>query len=197
MVRHGQTDWNIERRVQGWTDVPLNRNGTRQAQLLAEALHGIPFHTLYTSDLSRARTTGAILQAQLGVPLHVDTRLRERYFGRAEGTHRSDEDVTCTAQSTRVTLASSPSRHATDVDDGRESDQEVLSRANSFLRSLVDTHGQGRILCVSHGGFIRIVLNELGWRDEGPLQNTGVSKLSWTGHEWRIISTNWANHLRS
>jgi 2,3-bisphosphoglycerate-dependent phosphoglycerate mutase len=192
-VRHGQTDWNIEGRVQGWTDVPLNRTGIRQAHLLANALHGIPFQVIYSSDLSRAKSTAAILQAQLAVPLRVDARLRERYFGRTEGMYRTD-NTHGLMQKEKIALASAVS--ACDSADDRETDQEVRVRANSFLKSILDTHLPGRILCVSHGGFIRVVLSQYGWSEEDTLVNTGVTKLAWSGKEWRLASANWANHLR-
>lgn len=195
-VRHGQTDWNLERRVQGWTDVPLNQTGVRQAQLLADALHGIPFHSIYTSDLSRAKTTATILQAQLGSPLHVDARLRERHFGRAEGTFRL-EGVAHSGEIKRIALASSPVVRHDEANDGREPDVEVQRRANSFLSTLVTRHQEGRILCVSHGGLIRAILDALGWLDDGGLQNTSVSQLTWNGREWHVDCVNGATHLKN
>jgi len=81
LIRHGETDWNVEKRYQGQEDPPLNRRGRDQAQWLAEALSGIPLDVLYSSPLARARETAQTLKERLGVPLHFEERLKEIHLG--------------------------------------------------------------------------------------------------------------------
>ncbi|HWX09771.1 MAG TPA: histidine phosphatase family protein, partial [Gaiellaceae bacterium] len=81
LVRHGETDWNAEGRLQGHTDRPLNEHGRRQAHALAERLAGDDIAAVYASDLARARETAEILGAKLGLPVSRDAGLRERDWG--------------------------------------------------------------------------------------------------------------------
>ncbi len=85
LVRHGETDWNREHRIQGWTDVPLNEEGLRQAQHLAESLRSYNPRRVFTSDLLRSRQTGEILSQHLGLPLTIDHRIREVHRGELDG----------------------------------------------------------------------------------------------------------------
>ncbi len=81
LIRHGETDWNVEGRYQGQEDPPLNRRGRDQARLLAETLSGIPLTVLYSSPLKRARETARTLKKRLAVPLHFEPRLMEIHLG--------------------------------------------------------------------------------------------------------------------
>ena len=85
LVRHGETDWNAEGKLQGHTDRPLNAYGRRQAQTLAERFASESIDALYASDLSRARETAEILGAKLGLGVEVDPDLREKNWGNWEG----------------------------------------------------------------------------------------------------------------
>ena len=81
LIRHGETDWNVEGRYQGQEDPPLNRRGRDQVRLLADALSGEPLHVLYGSPLKRARETAQIVQDKLAIPLHGEPRLMEIHLG--------------------------------------------------------------------------------------------------------------------
>src|SRR5512142_825206 len=85
LVRHGETDWNSDGRVQGHLDVPLNAAGRAQAARLADILASVPIDAIYTSDLSRASETASAIAARHGLAVHPDPGLRERLFGAWQG----------------------------------------------------------------------------------------------------------------
>ena len=81
-MRHGQTDWNVKHRSQGWNDIPLNETGVEQAKNTASKLAGIDIETIYSSDLKRAKKTADIISAKLDLPVHYTKRLREMNYDR-------------------------------------------------------------------------------------------------------------------
>jgi broad specificity phosphatase PhoE len=140
LVRHGETDWNAERRWQGHADVPLNERGRDQARELAESLAGERIDAIFTSDLSRARETADIVAARLHVPVAVDPDLREIDVGPLEGL-TADE-----AKALDGWLGEPTERHA--------------ERILGALARIAGRH-DGRILVVTHGGSMRRVHEHL------------------------------------
>jgi broad specificity phosphatase PhoE len=92
LIRHGETDWNRERRLQGHLDIPLNPRGLQQAEQLAQALaqQQLAFSALHVSELTRARQTATAISRQLGLPLQTHPALKERHYGAFQG-HTFDE----------------------------------------------------------------------------------------------------------
>lgn len=92
VTRHGETDWNVMKKIQGWTDIPLNAKGKEQALSLHEQLKDIPFKAIYASDLKRAFETATIIKGDReDIPLYKEPRLREFCYGDIEGQHVSQE----------------------------------------------------------------------------------------------------------
>jgi 2,3-bisphosphoglycerate-dependent phosphoglycerate mutase len=149
LVRHGETDWNRERRFQGHADVPLNADGRRQVGELAEQLAGQPFAAAYTSPLRRAAESAAILAARLGVTVHASEALREIDVGAWSGL--TVEEV----------QARFPEGWAKWVDwrsagweDGETYD-ELSRRVVAGLLEMGTMHPHATVLAVTHGGPIR------------------------------------------
>jgi broad specificity phosphatase PhoE len=134
LVRHGETDWNAEGRLQGHTDTPLNELGRRQALTLADELAGDGIEAVYSSDLARARETAEIVAGRLGLPVVLDPDLREKDWGTWEGLTGAERE--------RVELAG----------ETTEAHRERTLRA---LRSIATGHPGGRVLVVTHGGSMR------------------------------------------
>lgn len=137
LVRHGETDWNAEGRLQGHTDRPLSDYGRRQARRLAEELEGEGLEAIYSSDLARAHETAEIVGERLGLPISLEPALREKDWGSWEGLDAVERD--------RVEF----------VGESTEAHQERMLRA---LRRIAELHpGNGRVLVVTHGGSMRRV----------------------------------------
>ena len=136
LVRHGETDWNAEGRLQGHTDRPLSDYGRGQARRLAGELEGEELEAIYSSDLARARETAEIVGERLGLPVVLDPDLREKDWGNWEGLTAVERD--------RVEF----------VGESTEAHAERMLRA---LRRIAERHPVGRVLVVTHGGSMRRV----------------------------------------
>ncbi len=145
LVRHGETDWNLQRRIQGSTDVPLNDTGRAQARASAALLGRRRWDAVYTSPLVRASETAAIIAAQLGLAApRAVAELVERSYGESEGFTES-ELATRFPEGTEV--------------PGREPRPAVLARALPALERIGLAHPGGAAIAVTHGGLIRSVLS--------------------------------------
>jgi probable phosphoglycerate mutase len=149
LTRHGETDWNAERRWQGHSDPPLNERGREQARELAAALDGVD--VIYSSDLARARETADILGERLGLRVRLDPRLRERNFGSWEGRTWEELEVDEAEDLGRWMAGDS---HGP---DDAEPYEEFSARIESFLDEVVLRHPAERVLVVGHGGSIRAI----------------------------------------
>ena len=148
LVRHGETDWNRARRIQGSTDIVLNDRGREQAAASGRLLARRQWDAIYASPLSRAFETASIIAAEVGLaaPAVVEA-IVERNYGEAEGLTGDEMDRMFPG--------------GADV-PGRESREEVAARALAALHSLAAAHPGGALIVVSHGGLIRTVLNAVG-----------------------------------
>jgi uncharacterized phosphatase len=147
LVRHGETDWNRQRRIQGLTDIPLNETGRSQARATGMLLTRRRWDAIYASPLSRARETATIIAAEVGLAgtTLVDA-LVERNYGLAEGLDWQQVEARYPHNS---------------VVPGRESREQVGARVIPALMQLAVEHPGEALLIVSHGGAIRAVLNQI------------------------------------
>lgn len=151
LARHGETEWNALGMLQGHTDIPLNEAGRGQARALAAALAGHRIGAVWTSDLSRARQTGAIVAEELGVlALQMDPELRERGFGVFEGLTRAQcaESYPDAWRAWQTHSAAPP---------GGESTEHVVWRLRNALARIA-VASSAPTLVVSHGGIMRLWL---------------------------------------
>jgi broad specificity phosphatase PhoE len=136
LVRHGETDWNAEGRLQGHTDTLLNEYGRRQAQALAEDLAAETLDAVYASDLARARETAEIIGGRIGLPVALRTDLREKNWGTWEGLTSTERDR---------------------VDFAGETTEAHRERTLRALLQIAEQHPAGHVLVVTHGGSVRRV----------------------------------------
>jgi len=150
LVRHGQTDWNLQRRIQGSTDIPLNDTGREQAARAGRLLSGRHWDVLASSPLSRAYETAEIIGSDIGLgsfgppEIEIVPELVERAYGDAEGL--TDTELR------RRFPGDTPV-------PGRERRTDVATRAVAALVALGERHPGADIVVVAHGGLIRSVLN--------------------------------------
>lgn len=148
LIRHGRTDWNDKRKLQGWTDVPLNEEGKRMAEAAAKEYADVHFDVCYCSTLVRARETAEILLKGRDIPIYYDERLKEMGFGIYEGYERSFDTPGCPVN----IIFKSPENYNFEI-EGAESWDDIFSRTGEFLEEVAyPLVKQGKdVLIVGHG----------------------------------------------
>ena len=193
LVRHGQTEYNREGRWQGvGSDVPLNDAGRAEAERVGEALAGTfggAVAALYTSDLARARETARIVGTRLGLPAVDEPALRERSHGRWEGLTHAE-----VAERWPDELAEYEAHPYVVRRGGGDSYKDLEARLWPALERLSAVHRGERIVCVSHGGPIRLALSRVLDRPLTDRDAFGVVNGSWfeiarSPAEWRLESS--------
>jgi broad specificity phosphatase PhoE len=169
ILRHGQSEWNVERRWQGWLDSSLTAAGERQAASRARALahDGVNPRAVFSSDLVRARRTAEIIAAHLEVPILTDEGFRERHGGEWEG-HTSDEiEVRWPGMRERWRngeLTAPP---------GGEEDDAVLARFDAALGRALRHVGTNLLVIVTHHGVLRLAATRAGMDVHALIPNVG------------------------
>lgn len=176
LIRHGETDWNVARRWQGSTDIPLNATGRAQAQMLARRLKANrwPIDAIYSSDLSRAAETAQIVGARINLPVHLDSSWRERGLGVIEGLTRREISKKYPHMVLPRTFIEAPES---------ESYGALKMRVVKALRQILNQHDGQTIAVVSHSGTLRVLIStilELPEKIYAPFSlrgNTGLSRI--------------------
>jgi probable phosphoglycerate mutase len=193
IVRHGETDWNAEKRIQGHLDVPLNEAGLSQSHATAGGLVELKFRAVYSSDLRRSWQTAEIVASRLGLPLHPLPGLRERHSGVLEG--KTLEEL----------AASHPEAHARYLDRnpdyafGTGETMRVFSaRVVSSLEGLIESHRGASLLLVTHGGVLDVIFRRATGRSldaprDYPMPNAGINWFEHHQGEWRLVA--WAEQF--
>ena len=189
LVRHGETIWNKEGRIQGREDVPLNEKGIALAEITSEGMREIPFDVIYSSPLIRARKTAEIMRGDRTCPIIEDDRLREMSFGSSEGSvileAAGDE-----RHQLHDFIKNPGSYRAVDGEDF----VQVIARADSFIREVL-LPAQGRyenVMIASHGALIRCFLRCIEERPLAqfwsgiPQRNCAVTRLELKEGRMRI-----------
>jgi probable phosphoglycerate mutase len=195
LIRHGETAWNAELRIQGQRDLPLNATGHSQAEALARRLAGERFDAIYSSDLERARQTAQPLASAIGLSPKLEPALRERNFGCCEGKTR--EEIQAGDPAVAKALAA---RHPEYIIPGGESLRQHLDRVIACLSSLARRHAGQRIAAVTHGGSLDLVYRRVHGvpmerpRDF-PMPNASINWLVIRGEDWRLETWGDTAHL--
>ena len=151
VIRHGETAWNAEHRIQGHLDIPLSPTGMRQAGRLAERLASESVHAIYSSELARAWLTAEPLAERLGLQAIPEPRLRERSFGIFEGL-TLDEIAERHPEAFRLWRARDPAWAM----DGGETGQQLIDRVLEALHDIAGRHRGETVALVTHGGVLDV-----------------------------------------
>lgn len=199
LVRHGETDWNVERRLQGHTDIDLNMRGFAQAEQMARALQKInlQFDVLYTSDLQRAAKTAKEIEQLFNASALVSSALRERHLGALQGL-TMDEAPKTEPELWRSHL----DRNLNEELRGGESIAQFSSRIKEALDQIRKQHIGKTILIVSHGGALdmmyRLASNQsLDSEKAVAVPNASLNWISHDGHSWKVDGWGDTSHLES
>jgi probable phosphoglycerate mutase len=194
LIRHGETEWNSQLRMQGHSNSALSAVGRGQIQALGEWMKNVPFDHIYSSDSLRARQTAEAITQYSGDTLQFDQRIREKNLGVFEG----------------LTSIEARERHpeiyrlfktggANYVIDEGESTQQVLDRALEFIEEIRLRHPEQRVVMVTHGGVVRVLMKHtLGLSLDAPtsflIKNTGIFRLVWN-EKWLVSQMDVVSHL--
>ncbi len=187
LVRHGETDWNVQKKIQGQTDIPLNKNGEKQAKQLAKKFAGIKFDLAFSSDLLRAKATAEIITMERKLAVEMTKALRERTFGDLEGKNQE----TLYEYMEMLTHINHEQRVKEKHNDNYESDEEFIQRLFTFLRETAVAYPGKKILIGTHGGTLRMLLIHVGYlayqqSDESGITNGGYIKLTSDGIDFFV-----------
>jgi alpha-ribazole phosphatase len=153
LVRHGETEWNAEQRFQGHSDVPLNENGRRQAEAIAQHLATQELDAIYASDLSRAWDTAAAIAAHHDIELAAEANLREGSFGQWEGLTYAEieqrDPKAVAAWHEDISSFSPPAG---------ESIHQLHDRVAAAYRQIAARHADQTVLLVAHGGSLQMLI---------------------------------------
>jgi uncharacterized phosphatase len=183
LIRHGETDWNVTRRLQGTTDVPLNARGVKQAEACRTYLSSSSYDVLITSPLKRAKQTAEIINQQLQLPLHIMDDFKERSFGEAEGMSYDDR------------RAVYPEKNY----PNQEEEEDFHQRIIAGLWKVTQSYSDQKVLLVNHGAVIKAILQTFSTDknilENDRLMNGCISNIHFENDKWNIKDFNRTAHL--
>ncbi len=194
-IRHGETMWNVDTRIQGHLDIGLNDTGRWQAERLGMALEGEPITAIYASDLSRAHDTALAVSRHTGVPVQAEPGLRERSFGEFEGRTFAEIETALPEQAQRWRQ-----RDPSFTPAGGESLLMLKARVLSVAARLAAQHPGEQIALFAHGGVIDILYRaatrlDLQAARTWTLGNTAINRLLWSPEGFSLVGWADVQHL--
>ncbi|WP_027964144.1 histidine phosphatase family protein [Halalkalibacillus halophilus] len=183
LIRHGETDWNLQKRLQGATDIPLNQSGENQAKEVRDSINKGSWDLIITSPLSRALKTAKIVNSHMNLPLEIYPELLERSFGEGEGHTFAENEERF------------PNRSFPSIEPIVDFEQRVMSGIDR-IRNL---HPNKNVLVVAHGAVINIILSTLSQGEIGSgktkVVNASLSTIHYMDEQWKIKNYNQHDHL--
>jgi probable phosphoglycerate mutase len=194
-IRHGETAWNVDTRIQGHLDIGLNEHGHWQAQRLAQALAAQDIAAVYASDLSRAFETGRYLAQATGAPITPEPGLRERCFGQFQGRTFAEIEAELPAQALRWRK-----RDPDFAPEGGESLEQLYTRVVQTCQRLAALHPGQQIAVVGHGGVMDVLYRaatgqSLQAARTWALGNAAINRLLWSPQGFTLVGWADVGHL--
>ena len=195
LIRHGQTQYNVDGRVQGWLDVPLNEQGHEQARRLALRLGTEPIDVVFTSPLSRAADTARAVAQRSNLRIVFDDRLREYNMG--DWTGKTGDEIAASSAELGLDDPLIPI-------PGGESAMDMRNRVSAFVKELAQRHSKtlSRVVVVSHGGTLGAVIGSMLAlpvlrRHPFTFGNGSITEVVWHSSGWRMQTLNDRHHLQN
>ena len=194
-VRHGETAWNVDTRIQGHIDIPLNDTGQWQARQLGRALARQPIAAIYASDLQRAYATAQAVADATGAPLVAEAGLRERSFGNFQGRTFAQIEAELPEQALRWRK-----RDPDYAPEGGESLNVLRERIQATAHRLAAQHPGALVVLVAHGGVLDVLYRlATGQALQAPrtwlLTNAAINRLLWTPQGLSLVGWGDTQHL--
>lgn len=194
-IRHGETAWNVDTRIQGHLDIPLNTTGLWQADQVARALADEPIAAIYTSDLQRAHATAQAVARATGAPLTTHTGLRERSFGHFQGRTFAAIEAELPEDAHRWRK-----RDPHYTPEGGESLVTLRERIERTVAQLAQQHLGEQVVMVAHGGVLDVLYRLATRQDiQAPrtwqLSNAAINRLLWTPDGLSLVGWADTQHL--
>lgn len=194
IARHGETEWNVEKRIQGQTNSALTPRGEQQAQHLAKRLRGIPFDAAFSSDLLRAHRTAEIIALEHKLVVETTQALRERAFGDLEGQLWKDYEQEMRYFFGEYVDAQEKALLHNKIDHTMiknvESSEQLVSRFITFIREISIAYAGKTVLVVCHGGIMMHFIQHIGYMKNPRIENTGYIKLLSDGVDFLVKELN-------
>lgn len=194
-IRHGETAWNVDTRIQGHLDIPLNDTGLWQADQVARALADEPIAAIYTSDLQRAHATAQAVARTTGAPLTTHAGLRERSFGHFQGRTFAEIEAELPEDAYRWRK-----RDPLYAPEGGESLVTLRERIERTVAQLAQQHLGEQVVMVAHGGVLDALYRLATRQDiQAPrtwqLSNAAINRLLWTPDGLSLVGWADTQHL--
>lgn len=196
ITRHGETLWNIQKRMQGWNDSPLTEKGIIQAKLLEKRLSNIQFSTIYTSPLGRALTTAKIIRGNRNIPLIESEKLKEINLGLWEGL--SSEEIENIDEEQQYNFWNRPELYKPNTG---ETFQDVTKRTVELVMKAIESHKGTNILIVTHAIAVKSIMSyfedrplEKFW-DSPFIQQTSLSIIEEENGDYKITAYADTEHI--
>jgi probable phosphoglycerate mutase len=194
-IRHGETAWNVDARLQGHLDVELNAKGFWQADQVARALADESVDAIYTSDLMRAWHTASAIEKATGAPVIANQGLRERGFGSYEGKTYAELEAQWPDAALRWRK-----REPDWAPPGGETLLALRQRVSNTVAALAQQHMGGQIVMVAHGGVMDVLYRLATGQDlQAPrtwhLGNAAINRLLWTAEGLTLVGWGDVSHL--
>ncbi|WP_413458759.1 histidine phosphatase family protein [Herbaspirillum huttiense] len=200
LIRHGETDWNVDKRLQGHIDIGLNEAGQRQVLALGEALAGEGIDAVFASDLQRARDTAQAVAGPAGLTVQIDAGLRERCYGGFEGLRHTEIEALY-PEAYRQWKAREPDFRYPAGERIAETMREFYERSVAAVQRVLASGRYRKVAIVTHGGVLECVHH---WASQTSFAqprtfdifNASVNRLHWDGERAHIRSWGEIGHLQ-
>ena len=194
VIRHGETEWNIQNRFQGHLDSKLTLPGIKQAEAIADILKGEAYDVIYSSDLERAKHTAEIIARKLNMRVSTEKDLREINLGVMQGL-KKDEFI--------IKYPEVISNYHADpeyVIPGGESKLQLYNRVTGILAKIIRKHKYHNILLVAHGGVLDCIIRHtfgipLNKKRNFSLFNASINRFTVGNGEWKLESWGETSHI--